>query len=251
MKKQFITFITIFSTSFFAMAQSKDFYQTQLKYPRVKTAFELKNQYLTDLFEKFQINPNNYNLYLRAFKSEQKLEVWAKNIENEAYKLIKTYDFCATSGKLGPKRRSGDRQIPEGFYRVDLFNPESNYLLSFRINYPNQSDLVFADKINPGDNIFIHGQCVTIGCIPIGDDAIQELYLLASKAHSLQEGLPVHIFPSKMDKINYSELVNTYQNEQELTLFWSWLKPVFDYFEKNKQLPNIKIDESGKYLIQP
>ncbi len=251
MKKYFITFILICSAQFFAMAQSKDFFQSQLKYPRVKSAFDLKNQYLNDLLVRYQINPNNYNIYLRAFKAEQKLEVWAKNIENESYKLIKIYDFCATSGKLGPKRRSGDRQIPEGFYWVDFFNPESNYLLSFRLNYPNSSDLFFADKVNPGDNIFIHGQCVTIGCIPIGDEAIQELYLLVSKAHSFQQGVPVHIFPNKMNQSNYSKLHEEFQNEEDLLLFWSWLKPVFDYFERNKQLPIIKIDESGKYLIQP
>ncbi|MFN3488759.1 MAG: hypothetical protein ACK4YV_06485, partial [Emticicia sp.] len=73
-----------------------------------------KGKVVSDLLSSKSINTNNFDLFLRAFKKEQKLEVWAKNKSDDAFTLVKTYEFCATTGILGPKRRSGDRQIPEG-----------------------------------------------------------------------------------------------------------------------------------------
>ncbi len=159
-------------------------------------------------------------------------------------------NFVQQRAFYAPKRRSGDRQIPEGFYEVDLFNPQSQYLLSFRINYPNKSDLVFADKLNPGDNIFIHGHCVTIGCIPIGDENIQELYLIAAKAKSAGGKINVHIFPTIMNEQNYKAINNEFGTDASLLAFWSWLKPGFDAFENSKKLPLVSIEESGKYIVK-
>lgn len=245
------TFTMIFLTSILmSMTAPTNFFEEQLKFPRVQAANRKKGKAVSDLLASKRINSSNFDLFLRAFKKEQRLEVWAKNKSDDTFTSIKTYNFCATTGVLGPKRRSGDRQIPEGFYEVDLFNPQSQYLLSFRINYPNKSDLVFADKLNPGDNIFIHGHCVTIGCIPIGDENIQELYLLAAKAKSAGGKINVHIFPTIMNEQNYKAINNEFGTDASLLAFWSWLKPAYDAFESSKKLPTIVIEDSGKYLVK-
>ncbi len=245
------TFTMILLTSILmSMSPPANFFEQQLKFPRVQAANREKGKAVGDLLASKSINSSNFDLFLRAFKKEQRLEVWAKNKSDDTFTAIKSYDFCATTGILGPKRRSGDRQIPEGFYEVDLFNPQSQYLLSFRINYPNKSDLVFANKLNPGDNIFIHGHCVTIGCIPIGDENIQELYLLAAKAKSAGGKINVHIFPTIMNEQNYKAINNEFGTDASLLAFWSWLKPAYDAFESSKKLPTIVIEDSGKYLVK-
>jgi murein L,D-transpeptidase YafK len=245
------TFTMIVLTSIImSMPPPNDFLTQQLKFPRVQAASREKGKAVVELLSSKGISSSDFELFLRGFKKEQKLEVWARNKGNGFYTMLKTYDFCATTGVLGPKRRSGDRQIPEGFYVIDSFNPQSQYLLSFRINYPNKSDLVFADKLNPGDNIFIHGHCVTIGCIPVGDENIKELYLLAAKAKSAGGIINVHIFPAKMDDTNYSALKSEFAPNATLLEFWSWLKPGYDAFENSKTLPNVSVDGEGKYIVK-
>ena len=245
------TFVMIFLTSILlSMTPPINFFEQQLKFLRVQEANRKKGKAVGKLLSSKNINSNIFDLFLRAFKKEQKLEVWAKNKADDTFILLKSYEYCASTGVLGPKRRSGDRQIPEGFYEVDLFNPQSQYLLSFRINYPNKSDLVFANKLNPGDNIFIHGHCVTIGCIPIGDENIQELYLLAAKAKSSGGKINVHIFPTILNEQNYKTINDEFGTDASLLAFWSWLKPGYDAFENSKKLPNIVIEDSGKYVVK-
>jgi murein L,D-transpeptidase YafK len=114
-----------------------------------------------------------------GLKRERNLEIWDNS--TEAPKLIKTYPFTGYSGKLGPKLKAGDRQIPEGLYKINFLNPNSSYHLSLQINYPNDFDKQKAKeggRKNLGDLIFIHGKSVTIGCIPIGDKEIEEVFTL-------------------------------------------------------------------------
>ena len=226
-----------------------DFYQAQLRFPRVREALKTKGEIVDKMLFSQGISTSNFEIFLRAFKEEQKFEVWAKNRGANTFKLIKTYDFCSTTGVLGPKRRSGDRQMPEGFYTLDAFNPVSNYYLSLRVSYPNASDKKFADQLNPGDNIFVHGSCITIGCIPIGDENIKEVYLLAARAKIRQYDIPIHIFPNRMTDENYNILQNEYASDATLLEFWSWLKPGFDAFENSNVVPIISVDESGKYIV--
>ena len=157
--------------------QSDSFKNDQLKYSRVRQAYEDKEENMSSLLRNKGIDKRKMRIYLRAFKSEKQIELWGKNDSGTKYKLIKTYSVCRTSGRTGPKRKQGDSQIPEGFYHIDRFNPFSNYYLSLGINYPNKSDKILGNKRDPGDNIFIHGGCVTIGCLPITDDQIKELYI--------------------------------------------------------------------------
>jgi len=121
-------------------------------------------------------------LTLIGMKHEKLLEVWAEL--HGKWVHLTTYPFTAFSGRLGPKYREGDRQIPEGIYGISYLNPNSKFHLSMRINYPNSFDKRMAKRekrTNLGGDIMIHGNSVTIGCIPIGDDNIEELYFLAEK----------------------------------------------------------------------
>ena len=114
-------------------------------------------------------------MYIRSFKYDSELEVWVRDQQKRTYKLFKTYKVCALAGGMGPKRMEGDYQVPEGFYYINEFNPRSSYHLSLGINYPNASDKVLSDSIKPGGDIYIHGSCLTVGCIPIQNNQIEEL----------------------------------------------------------------------------
>lgn len=242
MKKQLFILLLGAGTLFTAMIPS-DFFREQLSFARVRTANKNKGNAVAKLLADNQVNDKNFDLFIRAFKTEKKLEVWAKSQSDNTFKKITEYDFCASSGVLGPKRKSGDKQIPEGAYTVNFFNPTSQYHLSFRINYPNKSDLAFADALNPGDNIFIHGDCVTIGCIPIGNENMEELYLLAAKAKSAGRDINVHIFPNKMDAAGMNALGNSHE------AFWKMLQPIYQSFENTKKLPNVSVDTKGNYVV--
>jgi murein L,D-transpeptidase YafK len=246
-------FFLLLSSLFILLSISSipmDFYQAQLRFPRVREALKTKGKTVDEMLSSKGINTTNFEVFFRAFKKEQKFEMWAKNKGENTFKLLKIYDFCASTGILGPKRRSGDRQMPEGFYTVDAFNPTSNYYLSFRVSYPNASDKKFADQLNPGDNIFVHGSCISIGCIPVGDENIKEIYLLTARAKAGEQDIPIHIFPNKMTDENYTSLKTEFASNTTLLEFWSWLKPGFDAFEKTNVLPSVSIDEAGKYVVK-
>ena len=148
---------------------------------------------------------------------------------------------------LGPKRREGDGQVPEGFYYVNKFNPVSQFYLSLGINYPNSSDKIKSSFPRLGGDIYIHGKCVTIGCLPMTDDKIKEIYLYAVYARNCgQSKIPIYIFPFKMKNEN----LNTYQKiYPEWTSFWNNLKSGYDKFEKERKELKISIDKNGNYIF--
>lgn len=142
------------------------------------------------------IREHNKKIALVIYKKERLLQLWT-NDQNK--KLIKEYAMTAFSGKLGPKNRQGDLQIPEGLYRATFLHPNSQYHLSIKVSYPNDNDKKRAQKNkikDPGGDIFIHGSNVTIGCVPIGDHAIEELFYLVGKAGLLNT--KILIAPQKL-----------------------------------------------------
>ena len=190
-------------------------------------------------------------LYVRSFKYDRQLEVWVKGEAKETFKLFKSYKVCMQSGTMGPKRMEGDYQVPEGFYYINEFNPNSNYHLALGLNYPNASDKILSDSLHPGNDIYIHGNCVSTGCIPINDEPIEELYILA--AHVKENGqdfIPVHVFPVKYNvKKSFEYLARATKENQKLQKFAVSLKAAFDYFEEKKQLPVIMVNKKGQYII--
>lgn len=134
---------------------------------------------LLPYFRTAQVSYPPDQITLLAVKSTGLLELWAQN--GGSSKHIRTYIIHAQSGDLGPKLREGDKQVPEGIYRIEGLNPNSSYHLSMKLNYPNEFDLKHAQiegRQEPGSNIFIHGKAVSIGCLAMGDVAIEELFAL-------------------------------------------------------------------------
>jgi hypothetical protein len=119
---------------------------------------------------------------LLAFKEEQRVEIWIRAM-GDMWRKQKEFPFTGFSGGPGPKLREGDGQIPEGIYRIEYLNPNSSYHLSLKIDYPNAFDRRMAKRDGRsrlGGDIFLHGKDVTIGCIPLGDPAIEEVFELVS-----------------------------------------------------------------------
>ncbi len=132
---------------------------------------------LKQRFDAANVPFRNTDVTLIGLKEEKQLELWVKH--NDAWQFIHSYPVTAASGIAGPKLREGDRQVPEGIYQITWLNPNSSYHLSMKINYPNAFDLKHAiaeGRNEPGSDIFIHGKAVSIGCIAVGDDAIDELF---------------------------------------------------------------------------
>lgn len=118
---------------------------------------------------------------LLVFKREGRVALWARDAQR--WRFVRDYPILAASGHAGPKLRQGDYQVPEGVYRIEWLNPNSSYHLSMKVNYPNAFDRSMAQRdrrTNLGGDIFIHGKDVSIGCVALGDPAIEELFTLAA-----------------------------------------------------------------------
>ncbi len=241
----FFILAVICSNSIFAQS---DFLPQQKKYARVRTAIKEKEQILTENLRKNGLAMDNVHILIAAYKAEEKLEIYAKKKSETVYKLIALYDVCESSGVLGPKRRQGDRQVPEGFYKIDRFNPSSNFYLSLGINYPNQSDRKKSNFSNLGGDIFIHGDCVTIGCLPMTNDKIKEIYLYTVFARDNgQTDIPVYIFPFRMTDSNFQTYKKKYSQNQSLIDFWGNLKIGYEKFVSDKKALKITVNPSGDY----
>lgn len=227
------------------------FLDFQRTLPRPGDALKRKEDTLQRQFKTKGLEwPAKY-VYVRSFKYDSQLEVWVKNDAKETYKLFKIYRVCALAGSLGPKRMQGDYQVPEGFYYINEFNPRSNYYLSLGLNYPNASDRILSDSAHPGGDIYIHGSCVTVGCIPITDQQIDELYILAAHAKNAgQDFIPVHIFPIRYNnKRSVDYLSQLTKTDAGLKIFSERLESAYDHFEITRQLPVIMTNSKGDYVF--
>jgi murein L,D-transpeptidase YafK len=175
-----------------------------------------KQVVISKLLDSLKISSSAYSLRMEAFKQEKTLNVYLKGNDTD-WRLARTYPFCSFSGDLGPKIREGDGQIPEGIYQVEVFNPKSKFYLSLGLNYPTDRDLLLADPQDPGSDIYIHGGCKTVGCIPITDEKMAELYLLAKGASS---DIEVVILPFKQTIPNSAKY---YTSHPQWKFFWEKL----------------------------
>jgi murein L,D-transpeptidase YafK len=120
----------------------------------------------------------NGKLIICVFKKGRVVELRAPG-----WKVARKYAMTGFSGKLGPKLVEGDLQIPEGFYGIEYLNPNSKFYLSVKVGYPNEDDLRWArqdGRKNLGGDIMIHGKNATVGCVPIGDDSIEDVFYLVN-----------------------------------------------------------------------
>ena len=240
--------LMIFSVSAFSQNAISAIQKNSYKVPAILSRMEdsVKHQ-----FEKQHLTWPPEALYIRSFKYDRQLEVWVKGEANEPFKLFKTYKICMQSGTTGPKRMQGDYQVPEGFYQINEFNPNSNYHLSLGLNYPNASDRILSDPEKPGNSIYIHGNCISTGCIAISDEPIEELYIIATSVRAGgQEFIPVHVFPVRYNVKKSMEYLNTtIRDNAALQQFNKNIKEVFDFFEAKKQLPVIMVNKKGEYVL--
>lgn len=233
-----------------AQDDATTFRNFQFSFSRVSQAWAQNNDSLRSLFAAKKIPYPAANIYLRFFKSSNEMELWARADDTGKYTLIKNYRVCALSGSLGPKRWEGDRQVPEGMYFIDDFNPKSEFHLSMLLNYPNYSDMVIGNKVKPGGDIYIHGGCVTVGCLPMTDPVIRELYTLCMNAKLAgQNYIPVHIYPTRFDRKGLNYLGREYGTDTTKQRFWVNLKSEYDYFELSKKLLPVLYSPSGKYIF--
>jgi len=153
---------------------------------------------LIDYFSQSKISYPPKEIALLAFKSEKIIELWAKD-EVHSWTHIHNYPLTAYSGHLGPKLTENDLQIPEGIYKLVNFNPFSSYHLSMMINYPNQFDKqkgVKERRRKLGNNIFLHGRNLSVGCLAVGNRAIEQLFTLARRVGL--ENIKLIIAPNDM-----------------------------------------------------
>lgn len=226
------------------------FREKQLKFTRVREAYFTKEKTVIKTLSERTISRDSLRIYLQAFKTERKVEVWGKNICDSTYTLIKEIPICEISGEIGPKRRSQDLQVPEGFYRISELNPYSKYYLSMKINYPNASDSIRGVKGRLGNLIYIHGGCESSGCIAINDDRMKELFVYCIEAYNAgQAKIDITIYPARLDDKTYNRLITGYSKNKDKVSLWADLKKSYDLFSQKKVLPMVKFFSDGTHEI--
>jgi murein L,D-transpeptidase YafK len=180
----------------------------------------------------------------RIFKEEAEMEIWKLNRDGE-YALLKTYPICRWSGDLGPKKKEGDRQAPEGFYTITpgQMNPASNYYLAFNTGFPNAYDRSWGYT---GSELMVHGDCSSRGCYAMTDEQIQEIYALARESFfGGQKAFQLQAMPFRMTALNMAK----HRNNPNFA-FWKMLKEGYDHFEATHQQPQVAVCEK-RYVFDP
>jgi len=171
----------------------------------------------------------NQPILIRAFKKKSEIEIW-KRTRAGTYALMKTYPVCRWSGRLGPKTREGDRQVPEGFYTVTpgQMNPNSAMWLSFNVGYPNPMERALG---RTGGDIMVHGTCSSRGCYAMTNEQMDEIYAVMREA--FQGGQKVVQFQSYPFRMTAENLAK-FRNDPNMP-FWKNLKEGSDRFEVTKR----------------
>jgi murein L,D-transpeptidase YafK len=240
-----------------AAARGDDGFETQQRrYPRVVAAFADHGTAWAARFRDAGAAWPPRGLYLRAFKLEGELELWAAPgpgaANPDALVKVHVFPICAASGGPGLKLREGDLQVPEGFYRIHRFNPRSSFHLSLGLDYPNAWDRARARaaRVPPGGDIYIHGGCATIGCLPLGDEAIAGLYLAAVKARArAAEKLDVHVFPCRPGTarcLEHQRLAPAaVRDDADTRKVWKLLAETAAAFGKTRVRPDVRVSARG------
>ena len=180
----------------------------------------------------------------RAYKKESEIEVWKRDGSGR-FVHIKTFPICRWSGQLGPKRRTGDRQTPEGFYSVPRrqMNPNSRYYLSFDIGYPNAYDRAHGGT---GSAVMVHGVCSSMGCFAMTDRSVGEIYAIARDAlNGGQAAFQFQSYPFRMTAENMAR----HRTDPNYP-FWRQLKEGSDRFEVTGEPLDVSV-VAGRYAFAP
>jgi hypothetical protein len=213
---------------------------------RIAEADAAKREVVKKLFADAKVAFPPAQMLLRAFKQEKRLEMWAASSAGAPLSRVATYGICHMSGNLGPKRRQGDQQVPEGFYILDAYNPASDWYLAMQVSYPNLSDRILGDRRDPGNQIMIHGRCASVGCLAMSDDRVQEIWIATTALRWAGGVVHVHIFPAR-DMV--ALLASPDYAEQRA--FWENLREGLDRFERTHLLFTPRVDADGSYRLPP
>lgn len=239
--------VTTRAHSFYDAAQAGDLRLSGKA--RSALAFSNKEAEVKALFDDAGLRFPPKEMLWRVFKEERVLEVWAAGKAGGEHTLIAAYEICSASGGPGPKRREGDGQVPEGFYTIDLFNSVSAYYLSMRVSYPNDSDKVLGYKPALGHSIMVHGSCVSIGCLAMSDERIQELWVMARRMEGAGGVVQAHLFPSR-DLSKHIDKADRDGDTASAT-FWRNIALGFDHFESKRRLPAVSVNrKTGAYTFR-
>lgn len=231
-----------------SLFKTQDIDSLRMEFPRVEQAATNTQEYWEKSLEEKGLTLPLDQIFIQSFKEEKKMEVWGRNQGD--LQLIKTYPICTVPGKIGPKIRQGDKQVPEGWYKIDSINPNSSFHLSLRINYPNAADSIRSkNEKDPGGDIFIHGDCYSVGCLPIQDAPMEEVFwLIVQSLYAFPHcEIPVLILPFDLnDEEKYARYTNDFPENISL---WEELKSIQMYFEEFGWLPEVYVSDEGQYLI--
>ena len=184
-------------------------------------------------------------VFIRAFKEEGQLELWVSHDLTGKFVRFRSYHIAAASGTLGPKLAEGDGQVPEGFYHVPpaAMKSDSQFHLAFNIGFPNNYDRAYQ---RTGSSIMIHGGRVSIGCLAMTDEKIEEIYTLCAAAHAGgQPFFRLHLFPFRMTPERLSAAADSPHYA-----FWQNLKQGYDFFDSTQLPPDVSV-AAGRYVFHP
>jgi murein L,D-transpeptidase YafK len=180
-------------------------------------------------------------VFIRVYKQTSEMELWVE--KGSRYVLFKTYGICRWSGRLGPKFYEGDRQSPEGLYRItsgDLI-VNARWDRAMNINYPNSFDRMNG---RTGSSILIHGKCGSIGCFAIQDRNVEEVYAAVRAAlEGGQAYIPVLSLPFR-----FASLAPSKQDTRQMSEFWGDLRRADLLFDRDRLPPAAWICD-GRYYF--
>ncbi|MBW6423868.1 murein L,D-transpeptidase [Rhizobium sp. XQZ8] len=240
MRLKHIAFALLVATALTGCNDTLDTTSIDLKSVKNKVEQPLPAKILADMQAKNM--PRQSPIMIRILKEEGKLEIWKARADNR-FEVIKSYDICAWSGKLGPKVKEGDRQAPEGFYSLTPahLNPNSKYYLAINTGFPNRYD---AANGRNGSNLMIHGACSSSGCYSMTDEQVLEIYAFARDAfRGGQTSVQLQAFPFRMDAENMAR-----HRDNQNFAFWKMIKEGYDNFEITKRPPEVNVCEK-KYVF--
>ncbi|WP_425326593.1 L,D-transpeptidase family protein [Pseudaminobacter salicylatoxidans] len=208
--------------------------------PNVKASQPIPARLVSQMTAK-QMKPSD-PIVVRIFKEESELEIWKRD-RSGRYARLKSYPMCRWSGQLGPKKRNGDRQAPEGFYQVNvrMLNPASQYYLSFDLGFPNKLEKALGYS---GDSLMVHGACSSSGCYAMTDDGVSEIYAVVREAlRGGQTSFQVQAFPFRMTPQNMAR----HRDDPNMP-FWKNLKEGYDILEVKRRPPVVSAC-GGRYVF--
>ncbi len=240
MRLYHIAFAFMVATALTGCNETLDTAKIDLSTVKNKVQQPLPNSILAEMQKRDM--PRNSPIMIRILKEEGKLEIWKAKADNR-FEVIKSYDICAWSGKLGPKVKEGDRQAPEGFYGLSPanLNPNSKYYLAINTGFPNRYDQANGRY---GTNLMIHGACSSSGCYSMTDEQILEIYAFARDAFKGgQTTVQLQALPFRMSPENMAR-----HRDSENYEFWKMLKAGYDNFEVTKRPPEVAVCDK-KYVF--